>query len=473
MRNKVGGSSVPEAKEMKAVLSKLVGQLEAAVPYADALYTQRVAKILTKDKTGIESKTDADAGVKVRAFDGLQFHEVCVQGWDPALLQAEVQSLLTRIRSRQVTGKTVPLKIDREMIERDFATQSHIDPRSIPAAEKTKLISDYYERILKFSPEFSGAVVTYDEEFEQRLFVNRYKKLSSTWQGCVLVLMPFVHTPDGQTRFEHHSNFAHGFEVKSIPDEELTAFLQRAVKIKAAGRIPPGKYTTILSPSVSGLLAHESFGHGMESDVILRGRAKAEEYLGKKIASAKVSICDDGSIPSTHGHIFFDDEGLLPKRTYLVRAGIVSEPITESYSAAKRSFARTANARSESFNRKIYARMTNTFFLPGKDDVKAMIKEVKKGVLLHTASAGMEDPKGWGVQISGITCEVIKNGKLTGEFYYEASVTGYLPKILGNITAVSKDLLIKDSGFCGKGHKEMVRVSSGGPYIAIKELDLA
>ena len=85
----------------------------------------------------------------------------------------------------------------------------------------------------------------------------------------------------------------------------------------------------------------------------------------------------------------------------------------------------------------------------------------------------MEDPKGWGVQIAGILCETIKNGKLTGEFFYEVSISGYLPTILGNITSMSKEVEVRDSGYCGKGHKEMVRVSSGGPYMTIKELDLS
>jgi TldD protein len=95
-------------------------------------------------------------------------------------------------------------------------------------------------------------------------------------------------------------------------------------------------------------------------------------------------------------------------------------------------------------------------------------------MFLHSGSSGMEDPKGWGVQISGIVCERIKNGKLTGEFFYEASMTGYLPTILGNVTAISKQAdLTGDAGMCGKGHKEWVRVSSGGPYITIKDVDLS
>jgi TldD protein len=463
-----------EFKEMKVLLSKLINQLEAVAPYADALYSENTTRALSKDKTGIEAHSDANAGIKIRAFDGVQYHEVCIQGWQPQILHAEVQQLISRLKSRPVTGKTVTIKLDREMQEKDFSTQGTINPATIPIAEKSQMLVNHHEKMLKLSPDFVNCRVSYREEEERRLFVNRYKKLSSHWTGCTLVIMPFVQTVDGNIRYDYSPHFGNGYEATKISDEKLQEIAKRALKIKGAGRIPPGSYTTILSPNVTGLLAHESFGHGMESDVILRGRAKAEEFLGKKIASAKVNICDDPSIPHTHGTLFFDDEGMLASRTFLVKAGIVTAPITESYSAAKRGFTRTANGRAESFDHKIYARMTNTFFLQGKDDPKQMIKDVKSGIYLHYGTSGMEDPKGWGVQIAGIVAERIKNGKLTGEFFSEVSISGYLPKILSNIMAVGKDFSIQDDvGFCGKGHKEYVRVSSGGPHLLIKELDLS
>ena len=461
-----------DIKEIKALLGKLVSQLEGTAPYADALYMQNEIRGLVKDKTGIDPHNGAEAGVRIRAFDGLQYHEISVTGWQPTLLQTEVQSLIARLKARPPAGKTFNIKLERDIMDKDFATQSQEDPTKITIAQKTAAITKLYDDVMKYSSEFVNCRVVYRESEERRIFVNRYKKLSSRWTGCIIAIIPFVQTADGQTRYDYFGHFGHGFEITHVNQEKLHEFLKRALKVKAAGRIQPGKYTAILSPNVTGLLAHESFGHGMESDMIMKGRAKAEEFLNKKIASAKVNICDDASI-SGHGHYFFDDEGVLPQRTYLVKSGIVTMPITESFSAAKRGFMRTANGRAESYDHKTYARMSNTFFVPGKDDPKAMIKEVKNGMYLHHGTAGMEDPKGWGVQISGVLCERIKNGKLTGEFFYEATISGFLPKVLSNITAVGKDFeIMDDTGFCSKGHKEVVRVSNGGPHLLIKELDL-
>jgi TldD protein len=47
------------------------------------------------------------------------------------------------------------------------------------------------------------------------------------------------------------------------------------------------------------------------------------------------------------------------------------------------------------------------------------------------------------------------------------AISGYLPDVLQSIMAVGSDMKI-DGGSCGKGHKEMVRVSSGGATLLLK-----
>jgi TldD protein len=164
---------------------------------------------------------------------------------------------------------------------------------------------------------------------------------------------------------------------------------------------------------------------------------------------------------------------MIAKPTYLIRKGVVNRPITELYSASGGKFPRSANARAESFDHKIYARMSNTYFDKGKYSLSEMMSKMKEGMFLHYSSGGMEDPKGWGVQIQGIVAERIKDGKLTGEMFYEVGMTGYLPDMLSNIKMVGKDVEIPGAGRCGKGHKEWVRVSEGGPHMLVEDVNLS
>ena len=59
----------------------------------------------------------------------------------------------------------------------------------------------------------------------------------------------------------------------------------------------------------------------------------------------------------------------------------------------------------------------------------------------------------------------IKNGKFTGEIVAPVVISGYVVDLLNSISMVSKDVKVIGSGMCGKGHKEWVYVSDGGPYL--------
>ena len=111
--------------------------------------------------------------------------------------------------------------------------------------------------------------------------------------------------------------------------------------------------------------------------------------------------------------------------------------------------------------------MSNTYFEAGDKSVEELIAGVKEGIFVTDSMGGMEDPKSWGVQIQGCFGQKIRNGKLVEEFYDGFSLTGFLPDIMKNIKGISSEVEIEGGGSCGKGHKEWVRVSEGGPYMQI------
>ena len=109
--------------------------------------------------------------------------------------------------------------------------------------------------------------------------------------------------------------------------------------------------------------------------------------------------------------------------------------------------------------------MTNTFFEGGEDSVEDMIASISYGFLLEEARSGMEDPKNWGIQCMVTIAREIKNGELTGRLFSPVVLTGYVPDLLKSISMTSKQTKLFGTGYCGKGHKEWVKVSDGGPYI--------
>ena len=59
----------------------------------------------------------------------------------------------------------------------------------------------------------------------------------------------------------------------------------------------------------------------------------------------------------------------------------------------------------------------------------------------------------------------IVDGKFSGKIVAPVTLTGYVPDLLQSMSRFSRDLELNGAGYCGKGWKEYVRVSLGGPYI--------
>ena len=130
----------------------------------------------------------------------------------------------------------------------------------------------------------------------------------------------------------------------------------------------------------------------------------------------------------------------------------------------------TGNGKRENFEHKVYTRMTNTVFDSGRDSLEDMISSIKRGYLLEGMESGMEDPKHWGIQCIVSCGREIVDGKLTGKVVAPVIMTGYVPDLLSNVTMASVDRVIFGSGGCGKGYKEFVKVSQGGPYLKTRAI---
>jgi TldD protein len=88
--------------------------------------------------------------------------------------------------------------------------------------------------------------------------------------------------------------------------------------------------------------------------------------------------------------------------------------------------------------------------------------------MLFQTNNGMEDPKNWQFYFNAETAYEIVDGKLTDNYVSPVVMTGYVPDLLKSISMVSDDFKVIGSGSCGKGYKEWVRVSDGGPALKVK-----
>ena len=193
--------------------------------------------------------------------------------------------------------------------------------------------------------------------------------------------------------------------------------------------------------------------------------AMAEDYMGEYVASPIVSMHDGAAATLSVASYFFDDDGILASDTEIIRDGILVGGMADALSAMQLDVNPTGNGRRETFTHKAYTRMTNTFFTPGKDKLEDMIKSIDYGYYLCETNNGMEDPKNWQIQCVCEYAREIKDGKFTGRIFSPVVLSGYVLDVLKSITMVSDEFKVYGSGYCGKGHKEWVRVSDGGPHL--------
>ena len=296
-------------------------------------------------------------------------------------------------------------------------------------------------------------------------FISKNRQLTQTFSWSMVFPMAVVREGDN-IKYARRNYLGNNLEENlAKANKEGFGVIDDALALLKAGTIEAGEYDIITHPSITGLIAHEAFGHGVEMDMFVKNRAKSRLYINKPVASPLVNMHDGAAATYCCASYFFDDDGVLAQDTLIIDKGILKTGICDVIAANELKCKSTGNSRRESPYRKAYTRMTNTFFEPGKDKLEDMIKSIKHGYMLFETNNGMEDPKNWNIQCVAEYGKEIKDGKFTGKIVSPVVMSGYVPDLLMSISAVSDDFEIIGAGHCGKGHKEWVPVSDGGPYL--------
>ncbi|MBN2381258.1 TldD/PmbA family protein [bacterium] len=460
-------NSLPaQLAEIKAELPGMIALLEQRMPYVSALVTQESGYSLRIDPNheSIMEKSPR-RGLVFSLFNGRYFQEWATDRLEKDYLWQKVRELRRRCEEYPRFESRFCIE-PGERMERHFESVCQIDPDTISLSDMVGACLDLIEQVRAIDRHIVKVNVLYNDGKEHKIFVNRQRCLSSTQTICTILLVA-IGSKHGTTQANSiGSGGLQGFEAIKFNQVDIQEMVDDLNLLFESKPLEPGLYDAVSMPEVSGIIAHEAFGHGVETDMFVKGRAKAADYLGKRVASSLVDMYDDPSLTGQMGSYFFDDEGWLAAPTRIIEQGILKQGLTDLRSATVLDLPRTANGRRESFERKVYARMSNTFFGQGTTSVEEMIAGVDRGILLKKSSSGMEDPKGWGIQVTVNLAREIKAGKLTSKIFAPVTLTGYMPDLLNSISQVGPRLgFMGVGGMCGKGHKEMVRISAGGPHL--------
>ena len=448
---------------------ELIKQLRQDFSYVSVLGVDVKTKSIRADRntSGISNGRDTECGFVVKMSRGSVFFEFSMADitGDMAAVAKELSESFELNEFLQ-TNTIDPVTLSDEPLVKDFRRQDDL-------AEYTN------DQLLTFCKEQSAALLARSECVlnaacaissldVSKLFMTENRELSQhyTWINGYLTAVyrendKIVHSREGANSHLLSTVLA------DLPGK-ADKLLHKAHMLTTAKPIEPGVYDVITDPSITGLIAHEAFGHGVEMDQFVKDRALAKEYVGKYVASPICNMRDGAASTLSAASYFFDDDGVLAGDTQIIKDGILVTGISDLASATQLGTVPTGNGRRESFSHKAYSRMTNTFFEKGTDKLEDMIASIDHGYMLFETNNGMEDPKNWAIQCVAEYGIEIVDGKLTDNWVSPVVMSGYVPDLLGSISMVSDTLEITGSGSCGKGYKEWVRVSDGGPALKVR-----
>ncbi|OUI78638.1 protease TldD [Commensalibacter intestini] len=232
---------------------------------------------------------------------------------------------------------------------------------------------------------------------------------------------------------------------------------------------PAGEMDVVLGSGWPGILLHEAIGHGLEGDFNRKGTSAFSNLMGQRIAAPGVTVVDDGTIANRRGSLSIDDEGTPTQRTTLIKDGILTGFIYDRLNARLMNKNSTGNGRRQSFAYTPIPRMTNTFMMEGKDTLKDMIANTKRGIYAVNFGGGQVDITSGKFVFSTSEAYMIENGKVTHPVK-GATLIGNGPDALTKITMIGNKMeLDRGVGTCGKAGQS-VPVGVGQPALKMSGL---
>lgn len=453
-------------------LKEIIKVLSKKFEYVSILATDCVGqKVIVSEKNiSVKDSSWNERGFVLRVYKQGLFSEFSFDKIDSVATVCE--KVINSVEISEQLYKSIYVKINKndlyeeEKMEKEFSRMNeyeHVNLNDIITKNK-KIINDSMEE-----NEYIISATCISEYLKiSKMFVSTNKDLKQVYAWATASYQCIVNR-DNITRFNYGGE-------SSVSLQEALFKLQKIIKkinneataLLDSTHIIPGEYDCITSPEISGLIAHEAFGHGVEMDMFVKNRALGQQYIGKKVGSELVEM-HEGAMPFKDvSSYFFDDEGFLGQDTIEIKDGILLTGIADAIAACKLKIKPTGNGKRENYQHKAYTRMTNTYFAAKKSKLEDMIASIKYGYLIDVESSGMEDPKNWGIQCIALIGKEIVNGKLTGKVVSPIIMTGYVPDLLNSISMVSNDFALYGNGACGKGYKEWVKTSVGGPYLKVR-----
>jgi TldD protein len=367
---------------------------------------------------------------------------------------------------------------DVEPAKAEWSTVVHEDPFAVALDEKVALLMEASRRM----QQVKGLAFA-----EANLDFHRRRTSFASSEGAAID-QTIVHSgggieataiSDGEVQkrsfpnsFRGHIRAAGYEHIRTLGlTEEAERVATEAVELVAAQDCPSEVTTLVLDSNQVILQMHESVGHPLELDRVLKTE---EAYAGTsfvdlgdrgrlRYGSDKVTIVMDSTIAGGLGSFGFDDEGVPAQRVTLIENGLFQNFISSRETAPVVGQTSGGAMRADGWQNLPLIRMTNINLEPGEGTLAEIIGDTKDGIFMTTNTSWSIDDKRVNFQFG---CEVawrIRDGKLT-QMYKNPNYNGITTEFWGSCDAVggSEEWVLWGTPNCGKGQPgQVARVGHG------------
>lgn len=235
--------------------------------------------------------------------------------------------------------------------------------------------------------------------------------------------------------------------VNRVADELCGAFEARDAEPPEAG-----EYPLVLAPQAAAILLHEAVAHALEADILASG-GRIEAAIGLRMGGEGLSVLDDPSAAPEPVRRSTDDEGRSVVRRWLLRDGIVEQPLAD-FGWAQRSGALIPGAgRRGGRVDPPGPRSSHLVLLTGESAGDELLAG-DDALWVPAVTRGSLDPATGLCRIRAPYGLRVRDGELTdpvGPFVVE----GHLADLLSGIEAIGSEPQECGAGWCAKGRQRM------------------
>ena len=305
--------------EISAVLEKVVKILETSgVDYGDVRFDSSSITAISKNVAEENFTSGSIRGYHIRVLRGSEWRAISLSDVEAREILSSAKKLTKfspTLKEKSSYSKLKPWTFKKEY-------ECRKDPSDVESEEKIALVRELYRRLKGFDERIVNAGARYADDIVEKCFMNTEgSELYYRAPVIRVVLVSFAKLGKNiQVDHMAHGGFGVGYEFidRLNVEEDCRSVSKGAVELLNADRAPSGKVPVVLVAEMAGLIAHESFGHGLEADQVLRNRSFLSNMVGKRVASELVTIVDSSSYESAYGSYPFDDEGVRSRKNTLV-----------------------------------------------------------------------------------------------------------------------------------------------------------